>query len=550
MPSRPREYIQRIARAAIAGSALIMACWFVALLHPLFKESPAAINAQEFGTPHAPYSDGLGPWLDSSMNYYVSGKPLSYIYRPTVALFYSTIISMTGSIASVPVAWIVLLLASSCAFFVLMDWPHRVVLVGIFAAFGIFFEELTVWLHPATHMVDFWPMAMTFVGIWFIALGEDGERPSVSATATGFLLLGIAGCVRGLPLASGAALLLFVAPGRLRRRERGVLALLVVSFAAPFVVDSIVQKINGTISEAPVPFYSFYSDPQHALTVTADTRYLNDRPPLGEVYAHYFRFLFSPPGIRIFLNNCGLVMSQAARLATSTVFLATLAALAILGQLAGRGGKPASSLPGAGKAKATVLWAIAIAAAVMLRPETKFGLLIFAALVGASVLYGILTGRRLAAMLAVAFCATLAFHAALGLVNGQRLYASYEFLLFASLAAAVCERPHTSALRPRLLPGIAWAALAGILIGYTGNFWIRTGYKASLRAALAAPRTVMKVSNSEPLDRSLYLTNDGYVFYTRYDPLPFGTVRRFRRLPLPEGAGCPTLIHPCDVEWN
>ena len=194
--------------------------------------------------------------------------------------------------------------------------------------------------------------------------------------------------------------------------------------------------------------------------------------------------------------------------------------------------------------------AVIVAAAAVLCLDTGFRVPIFAVLIGALGLHAILTGRRLTAMLVVAFCGALVFHAALGLVDGLRIYTGYEVLLVAAFVMAVSEKPHTASPKPRQLSGVSIIVFVLILVGYTGNYWLRSGYKAGLRQALASPHTAMKISGNLPLDRSLYMRGDGVEFYTRYDPLPFGTGRHYGRLDTPEGIGCPTFIHPCFVEWN
>jgi hypothetical protein len=549
--SRLRGRLQCAARIVIVLAALALAGSFGALLYATFDESPSAINAAGVGTAQAPYSDALGPWLDSSMSYYVRGVPLPYLYRPTVGLFYSTIISATSSVAAVPIAWIFLLFAAGSAIFVLADWPHRLALVGAIGTFVLFFDQLVSPLDPASLMVNFWPMAMSLVGIWLIALGEESTPSDLAASLAGFFLLGIAGCVRGPQLASGAALLALLTLGRLRRREGLALVLMAISFAAPLAIDSIIRKRNGIAGDALVTLYGFYADPHHVWSNASDLRYLQEQPKSAEVYSHYLQFLFSGPGMRIFWANCRLVIGQAVDLATQDTFLQTLPVLAIAGWLAGRSQEPSSASSAGSKwTKGVILAVLAILAIGTIYLDTDSRAWVFVALVTSLALYAIVTGRRLTAMLTVAFCAALAFHAALGLVAGPRVTPGYEILILAALVAAVAERSRLAALRPRLLRGVTGAVFVLVFVGYTGNFWLRTGFKAGLRGALAAPQTAMKVSNSLPLNRSLYAMGDGGVFYTSYDPLPFGTVRHFRRLETPEGIGDVTFLHPCVVEWD
>ncbi len=545
------EVLRRGARIVVLIAALAGACRLGILFYGTFHQSVAAINAGGAGSAEAPYSDALGPWLDSSLSYYLHGVPLNYLYRPTIGLFYSTIISATSSVASVPAVWILLFFAACGGLFAVSDWPDRTAWVGIVGTFVIFFGELVSPLNPSTLMVDFWPMALCLVGILLIALGESGGRHSQAATIAGFLLLGIGGCVRGPQLASGAAVLALLAPARIRKRAWLALALMAVSFSAPFVLDSIIQKRNGIQDQSAIVFYSFYTDPAHNWSMPTHRLYLQEAPSAAQVHARYLHFLFSAGGRKVFLANCGSVINQTANLMVNYAFLLMLGALALLGWLAGRTEEPwSASRPAWRWAKWLTAAAAVTAAVATIYIDTEPRMIWFTVLLVALASNAVVTGRRLTAMLIVAFCAALALHAALGLAGGARVMMSYEILLFAAMASAVTERPRAVPLHPRLLRGFAWGMFALVLVGYTGNFWIRTGYKARLRTALGPPLTAVKISNSRQLDLSLYLTGDIGVFYTRFDPLPFGTVRHYHPFPAPDGIGCVTYVNPCVVQWD
>src|SRR5262249_52608184 len=152
-------------------------------------------------------------------------------------------------------------------------------------------------------------------------------------------------------------------------------------------------------------------------------------------------------------------------------------------------------------------------------------------------LHAACTGRRLTALLVVAFGAGLLFHAALGLIGGQRVIGNYEIFLFSAFVTAVAEAPGTGAPPHPSPPSVAAAVFALAAVGYTGNFWLRPGLKARMRTELAVPRTAMKLSDSPALGRSLYVTGDLRLFYTTLDGFPFGTVRRYAVMVAPKGYG-------------
>ncbi len=541
-----------VTKAAITLAAAGLAIWLGLRIHGLFTESPTLVGGQGAGTASAPYSDALGPWLHGSLSYWLRGVPLTYLYRPTIGLFFSAIITITNSISAVPVVWIVLSFLLGGALFALDGWSHRLAFAGVLGVMVIFFPTLIRPLNPETLMADFWPMVMGLAGIWLIARSEGEGSFSLPGAAAGFLLLGIAACVRGPQLASGAALLAWLAPGWLKRRRWGALLLLPVIFAAPFLADSLIQKKYGVDGNSTVTLYGFYSDPNHQWSPAAHSRYLREKPDPAEVKARYLHLLFSAEGAEIFSNKCGAVLNDIISLAADRLFLSGLVGLALLGWLI-RPAEPVGSAtsPARRWGGRLVLGCIGTAAATLFLVEaTSARLLAFTLLIGALALHAALTGRRLAVLLTIAFCSGLAFHAALGLNGGQRVIGNYVIFLFAACVAAVAEAPHATAPPCRELRWIAGAVFGLVLLGYTGNFWLRTGFKAQLRAQLAVPQTAVKLSDSPALDRSLYFTGEMGLFYTRFDPLPFGTVRHYTTMIAPNGFGNVTLLEPAVPGWD
>ena len=546
-----RGGIATLVKGAIVLTAAGAACWLGRLIFGLFHEPPTLIGAQGAGTAAAPYSDALGPWLHGSLSYWLRGVPLAYLYRPTIGLFFSTIISATNSIAAVPVVWVVLSFLMGAALFALRGWSHRLALAGVLVIMAAFFGELIRPLNPETLMADFWPMGMGLAGVWLIARSEDEKSPSLAGAAAGFLLLGIAACVRGPQLACGAALLAWLAPGWLKRRAWSALLLLPLIFAAPFLADSAIQKKYGVEGNASVTFYGFYSDPNHQWSPEAHSRFLQEKPAPEAVRSRYLRLLFSSEGAEIVAEKCASVLNGIIALVLTPAFLAGIAGLAAWGWVLRRIEPPTPS----GSAlrqrwgRLSLGLIIVTTGALFVIGATFPRLLLFTALLLALALYAAFTGRRLAALLTVAFCSGLAFHAALGLNGGQRVVGNYEIFLFAAFAAAAVESPRSAPPSPRALRGMTWAVFGLVLLGYTGNFWLRPGFKFQLRTQLAVPQTAVKLSDSPALDRSLYFTGEMGLFYTKLDPTPFGTVRRYTAMVAPNGFGNATLIEPAVPVW-
>jgi hypothetical protein len=150
-------------------------------------------------------------------------------------------------------------------------------------------------------------------------------------------------------------------------------------------------------------------------------------------------------GVKALGSNCASLLAHALDLATKAVFLQALGALGILSWFAGQNRRRVISDSPQRKSLGRLAFAGLIAAAAgTLWLETDFQYLFFALLIGAQALFAVVTGRWLTALLTVAFCGALAFHAALGPVNGLRVYPTYDLLLILAFVALVSERPPTA----------------------------------------------------------------------------------------------------------
>src|SRR5260221_8924023 len=59
-------------------------------------------TSEGYGTPGAPFSDSLGPWLWGGLHAVFHLEQINFLHRPTVGLFWGSIIGTTGRIDAIP----------------------------------------------------------------------------------------------------------------------------------------------------------------------------------------------------------------------------------------------------------------------------------------------------------------------------------------------------------------------------------------------------------------------------------------------------------------
>ncbi len=495
------------------------------------------------GNASAPYSDALGPWLQGSLSYYLHNVPLDYLYRPTVGLFFSSILSATNRVAAIPVTFIGFFLVTLTGIFAASDNSRRAVLTATLLILVLFYAELVRPLNPEALMVDFWAMSFGLTAIWLIGLGEASSPPNLTATAAGFLLLGIVACIRGPQLAAGAVALLYLGTGWVRRRRWTTLILMPLVFAAPFLLDGAVQKKYGIVNNGVATLYCLYATPAHNWSTAGHAQYLQAAPSNREVASKFAAFLFSREAVSLTAERCSRVLRQDAALIVSRPMLVLLAGCAGLGWF-WRERNPGSKFP-----RVFLLIAVLAASAILVCPDEARAALLLTAIAGLA-FFAMLTARRWATLFALGYTSSLFLHALLGLVSDERAIATYEVFLFAAVVAA-CLEP--AGIPPTTRAPLHWlgaGVLAAMLFGYAGNFVIGTGFKAHLPKQLAGANTLVKISNSPELDRSLYMAGDLRLLYTRWDKRPFGTIRHYREINAPAGWSNPSFFQPASVEFQ
>jgi hypothetical protein len=379
--------------------------------------------------------------------------------------------------------------------------------------------------------------------------------------AVGFLVLGIGAAVRGPQLLGGGLVLLWCVLRWLKRREWAAIAVSIIAFLAPTMGDSAIRTRYKAVSNAILIIYYVYTEPGHSWAPTSDEHYYKENLSDREVVRRYTHFMLSSEGMTFLRQATNFAPAHDAGLLKRPAMLALLLVCAALAWQAARHRSESfpdeESVPGrpawqkwiyrlclAGLLLAA--WQIATKSA----PQFPHPLLVAAALIAVA---GTIKPRPLAVCFSLAYLGSTTMHAALGLVGAYRVSTTYEAFVFAALVCFLVERPTPDSgevASGRHLPRLCLILTALVALCYTGNFLVRRGQKRELREELVKANHVMKVSNDPALDRSLYLDGKLVYFYTRYDSLPFGTLRTYASMQTPGGLYHGSLIRPCVVTWD
>jgi hypothetical protein len=503
-----------------------------------------------YGVARAPHSDALTSWLHGTLGFYFEGTSgNTLLLRPTVAVVYASILTLTGDIGAVPTVFIALLCLGLLTGFLLADRAGRWALTATAAAFW--------WSPPLTFLstapdslnTDFPALACTVTGL-LLALSPTGvRRGDDAARAAGWLLLGWAAAVRGPMLAAAPALLCLqllllrraTGDGRSALIRTGLCA---AAFLVPVIGDSALRAAVGAVgSQGLMAFYCFYADPAHTLTNETYFRYMELKPSAAEVIKNYLAFLISDAGLAAVRDMA------AARLTTDAGFIRGLHVVwpvmagftvGLIGRLFRRGaGVGIGALDVADMTVGAALIGLLFAADLG-RIPAGWGL---AAALATAMLWSAARGRTVPAGLAAAYLAGTAFLVLTGTAGYDRVSFTYFIcapaaLLWAAWACGGAAETKTEA------PSAAHGATAGVaggavilaaVLATTADSLIMTPMKAAWRTEAAGRSAAIKISDAPALDRSLYYSGRGEILYTRRDEREIGAVVRYRRFDNPNG---------------
>lgn len=538
LPTRLRwERALVLAAGLISAIALFWQIWG----HLNYPWSP-------FGTARVPVSDALEPWLHGTLSYYFHYEPTPMLYRPTVGLIFSSLLSSFGSLHLnwIPVFFACFLLATLTLYF----WSAPpvlaapVVLLLLFSALE--FSEVIAPLGIGTLQVDFPSFVFTISGILFLILAFSRRPLSLAAASVAFLLLGMAAAMRGPLMLSGPALLLgalFFLPRR--ARTRGIL-LLCACFFFPLAVDWIIQKSSGLANNGLIACFSFYSDPRNMWTAQANAAYDLLKPLPSEVLARYLAFVLSPEGLQVVSRYFFHQLHADASVLVAprnyvVIFLALLSVPIVRGgwwkQPSAENETPPSGRRIAFRSMVITRVIVPCLLLLLIALLPWAGSLLAGGLVSWMIITSIWLRLHYATACLLTYVLSLLFLSLLGFAWLPRISLTTSFCLPLGLYFFLLQNPadalEAGPSRPLFAGSIA---AAGILLWlYGANFLIPTSVKRIFQEKVDGRSAAIKISDGPELDRGLYYTGDRQLLYTFADPSPVGTVRQYQRIETSSG---------------
>ena len=491
---------------------------------------PENMAAPTFGTAWAPYSDALGPWLEGGLSFLFGIPAPDYLYRPTVGLFWGSILAATGRVEMIPLLFTVLLLGMFAATTLLEDDTRLrnavIVALGI-CALG--FPQIWSLIYISSTSVDLPALALTGTAMLLLLSGRGGA--AYPALLAGCACLGIVAAIRGpmmlagIPIIAVRVLLIERAPAR-------IILAAAVAFLLPIVIDSSLQRYLGVVNNGVVGVYCVYHDPTHTWTAACHAAYLANPPPAGQVVRDYLGFLFSGEGRNTMYNSLNWRLSRDFAPMLATASLAFVGLAGVLAAWSERAHWRKLATSPLVRAAAMVSGLVALRA---LGAGQPWGALAFvlAALAAAVALR--LWG---AVMVLVGYLLATIFLCLVG-VPSDRLQHTFSVCLYLSIGLLVMETRqvdpaegwrHARALR-RLVPIAVTAALVLLYLGsYIFPSTLRDTYQAQVRGRSGV---AIKLTGDPRIDRSLYYSGQGIPFYTTHDSHEVGFVRKYSRLETP-----------------
>ena len=234
------------ARVAIAGLFLSAVGLALILLGQRFAAEMAApvnLNAMPFGSPHAPDSDAM-LWAFGGLQFLLEGPdvPLTpNLYRPTLAIWFGSLMAIFSSIEAVPTFFffsVLAFLAGASA--IALAMPTRLLLLlSLWAMLCVTLPDAPIWHTLVTvPMPDLPALLFSLIGLFLVALFFQG-RVGLFAACIGFLFLGAATTIRGALLPAGFILVLLGCWQRGWKSTGWFATVALASFLTPFVFDNV-----------------------------------------------------------------------------------------------------------------------------------------------------------------------------------------------------------------------------------------------------------------------------------------------------------------------
>lgn len=524
--SEQNRFVLNFAWRAIALAVL------VGLAFGLYQDfmTPDNMRAPTFGTAWAPYSDALGPWLDGALSFLFGYPPPNYLYRPTVGLFWGSILAAGGRIEGIP-GFFSLWLLSLVTF--LTFHVHRCRIGRAFiltlALLASTFTSTWHYLNIATTAVDFPALVITLSGILLVLIGVQDKHHL--ALLVGSLCLGVAGGIRGPMMIAGPVFfgIAMFAAGRVPVR---IMVASLMIFLLPIVIDITLQRHYVVENNGLIALYCAYADPSHAWTPDCHTDFLARMPSGGVIIARFLADLFSIEGIFRLVSLVNARINEDVQVLQGPASLAFLVICCL--QLSRSLGAVSNTIVGFHKTPhfRALLVTLSLLAVTKFTPHLSWIPLVWLCVMLG---YALVLRQWYSLASLAGYLAATTYLCLLGL-HAPRLQNTFAFLLPLGLSFLVLFIPSYSTVieaqvtppRRNYLP-IIIAAMVGFLYlsVFNAPSSLRDNYTNVVKGRAGV---AIKIGADGRIDRSLYYTGDRQLIYTKNDSLKIGAIRHYERL--------------------
>lgn len=498
-----------------------------------------------FGTWRAPHSDALAPWLHGALNYLFYGEPHGYLYRPTIGVFFGSILGAAGRIDAIPVFFLTSLLAFLLLAILAADQKLRLALVAWLVFVVVNYAGAIQSLNVGNLMPDVPALVFTLAGLYFIFRGIHATPADHRLLWAGFLVIGIAAAIRGPMMLAGPAMLLTLYAITAGEGRARLLIPATVLFALPILVDVVSQRAYGVVNNGIMTLYCFYTEPSSSWTSACQTRYMEIKPSVGVVLGGYLQTFFSEKGFAVVVGNLSARLYLDGVKLMSAGFWGSfaIAALWVLSSVVRKSSQRGTQTEWAGWIREVLAGRYYALPRIIVIPVA--GLLAFergpqAFLVTLSAITALMSAvmrlnRPLIGIITYWFGAV--FLALMTQAQQERLGLTFSFALFLALILFICDQPRAqeSDSGLRHTRWLASAATGVVLFLYLGVFLLPSELRVIYKSQVEGKTTALKISEDRVFDRCLYFTGARELAYVTCDDAPIGSVRQYSKLDAPGG---------------
>jgi len=503
-----------------------------------------------FGTRFAPASDAM-MWLRGTVHY-MNDLPFK-TYRPTINLFFSSILTVFGRIHSIPLFSILLFFINMTLLFLLFNKRIKTWLTILLMILLLFFDQIVDPLNIGQLMMDFPPFVFTIIAIFFIGWALKSKKINFSFLYTGLFILGAAAAVRGIQLVGGVIIVMTAMA--LIWKKSGKLNILFppLFFLLPIIIDILLQTKYETKNNGIYCFFCFYADHHHFYTKHCQEIYKSLNISHKEVMFNYFSYLCTAEGFNVLSDYVKYLLSDGLSVLKSKLYITLIILCTVIFTLKNYGFECATRLKyilSSILTKKSVqqpepsppfnfflvksgVHIILVPALVLIFPQYSAEiLLIYLALIFFTTILLELTFTNIC--LSIYLGGVLLF-AMMGMPGRERVASGFAFTLpLACLLYIIEDNTKTREfLAPKRINWILAFNIFVFLFLYTANFMPPLESNFQLER-----KTLIKLSDDSKRNVSLYYSKEGKLFYTRYDQKRIGFKRPYEMVSCPPGQPC------------